>query len=79
MKQGSDSVSLSSPLSSLSSHSPAVSRRVISWQITGAARTCPLSAVWIFHEWMGGGAGKFKGWWVVVLSFICCDETGSKL
>lgn len=53
MKQGSESVSPSSSLSSLSSHSPAVFRRVISRQITGAARTCPLSAVWIFHEWMG--------------------------
>ena len=37
-----------SVLSFLSLHSLAVLRRVISRQITGAARTCPLSAVWIF-------------------------------
>lgn len=34
---------------SLSPLSLAVLRRVISRQITGAARTCPLSTVWIFR------------------------------
>lgn len=45
-------------------------RQVIRRQITGAARTCPLSAVWVFTS-----AGKFKGWWGVLLSLMCCDET----
>lgn len=29
-------------------------RRVISWQITGATRTCPLSAAWIFRVCIWG-------------------------
>ena len=43
-----------SVLSFLSLHSLAVLRRVISRQITGAARMCPLSAVWIFRVCMWG-------------------------
>lgn len=58
----------------LASHSLAVLRQVIRRQITGAAQTCPLSAVWVFTS-----AGKFKGWWGVLLSFMCCDETGLEL
>lgn len=62
-------------------HSLAVLRRVISWQITGAARTCPLSTVWIFHMcvcvWGAQGESnrmEVQGWWVhFCLSFAVME------